>query len=80
MTQWMPQTTDNFRPAPSIGEIATIGQFGRSRDTRSPVEPELVQHTMAGRSSVSATCRAAAAMASAPVASGSVRSKCTEGR
>src|SRR5947207_13878690 len=42
MTQWMPQTTDNFRPAASIGEIATIGHFGRSRDTRSPVEPEQV--------------------------------------
>ena len=49
MTQWMPQTTDNFRPAPSIGEIATIGHFGRSRETRSPVEPEQVQHTMAAK-------------------------------
>ena len=41
MTQWMPQTSDNFRPAATIGEIATIGGFGRSRETRMPVEPEL---------------------------------------
>ena len=52
--------------------MATIGGCGRSRDRRRPVEPELVQQTMAERSSVSATCRAAAAMASAPVGSGSV--------
>ena len=45
-----------------------------------PVEPELVQQTIAARSSVSATCRAAAAIASAPVASGSVRRTCSEGR
>src|SRR5947207_15656545 len=73
MTQWMPQTTDNFRPAASIGEIATIGHFGRSRDTRRPVEPEQVQQTIAARSSVSATWRVAAAIASAPVRSGSVQ-------
>ena len=45
-----------------------------------PVEPELVQQTIAARSSVSATCRAAAAIASAPVASGSVRRTCSDGR
>ena len=67
MTQWMPQTSDNLRPDATIGESATIGGCGRSRDTRSPVEPDEVQHTMAARSSVSATWRAAAAMASAPV-------------
>ncbi len=76
----MPQTNDNFRPVATIGEMATIGGFGRSRETRMPVEPELVQQTMAERSSVSATCRAAAAMASAPVASGSVLRTCSDGR
>ena len=50
-----------------------IGDFGRSRATRSAVEPENVQHTTAERSSVSAIWRAAAAMASDPVASGSAR-------
>jgi hypothetical protein len=60
---------DSFRPAASAGEMATIGHFGRSRDTRKPVEPEQVQQTIADRSSVSATCRAAAAIASAPVRS-----------
>ena len=50
----------------------SIGGCGRSRERRRPVEPELVQQTMAERSSVSATCSAAAAMASAPVRSGSV--------
>ena len=80
MTQWMPQTTDNFRPAASIGEIATIGHFGRSRDTRRPVEPEQVQQTIAARSSVSATWRVAAAIASAPVRSGSVCKTCSDGK
>jgi hypothetical protein len=56
-----------------LGEIATIGDVGRSRATRRPVAPELVQHTIAARSSVSAISRAAAAIASAPVASGSLR-------
>ena len=56
-----------------FGESATIGGFGRSRATRSAVEPEKVQQTIAGRSSVSAIWRAAAAIASAPVASGSAR-------
>ena len=49
------------------------GLAERARDMRSPVEPEPVQHTMAERSSVSAICRAASAMASAPVASAVVR-------
>ena len=60
--------------------MATIGGFGRSRETRNPVEPEEVQQTMAERSSVSATCRAAAAMASAPVGSGSVCRTWSDGR
>ena len=72
-TQWTPQTSDNLRPVESFGEIATIGGFGRSRATRSAVEPDEVQQTIAERSSVSAICRDATAMASAPVASGSLR-------
>ena len=60
-------------PGRELGEIATIGGFGRSRATRRPVEPEQVQQTIAERSSVSAIWRAAAAMASAPVASGAAR-------
>ena len=47
-TQCTPQTSDSLRPVARLGEIATIGGFGRSRATRSPVEPENVQHTMAG--------------------------------
>ena len=69
--QWMPQATDSLRPVATFGDSATIGTCGRSRATRSPVEPEQVQQMMAERSSVSAIWRAAAAMASAPVASGS---------
>ena len=72
-TQCTPQTSDSRRAVARLGEIATIGDFGRSRATRNAVEPEEVQQTMAARSSVSAIWRAAAAMASAPVASGSVR-------
>jgi len=53
--------------------MAMIGDFGRSRATLKPVEPEKVQQAIAERSSVSAICRVAAAMASAPVASGSAR-------
>ena len=71
--QCTPHTSDKRRPVDSLGEIATIGDFGRSRATRNPVEPELVQQTTAESSRVSAIWRAAAAMASAPVASGSVR-------
>jgi hypothetical protein len=62
-----------LRAAVSFGEIATIGDFGRSRATRNAVDPEKVQQTIAGKSSVSAIWRAASAMASAPVASGSER-------
>ena len=69
--QWMPQATESLRPVARFGEIATIGSCGRSRATRKPVEPEKVQQMIAERSSVSAIWRAAAAMASAPVASGS---------
>src|ERR1700683_3064813 len=76
----MPQTTDSFRPAATIGEMAMMGHCGRSRATRKPVEPDEVQQTMEARSSVSATCRAAAAMASALVASGSVCSTCNDDR
>ena len=53
--------------------IATTGGFGRSRATRIAVEPELVQQMIADRSSVSAICRAASAMASPTVVSGSGR-------
>ena len=60
-------------PVAMFGEIDTIGAFGRSRATRSAVAPDEVQHTRALRSSVSAISRAAAAMASAPVASGATR-------
>jgi hypothetical protein len=69
--QWMPHATESLRPVPMFGDSATIGTCGRSRATRKPVEPENVQHTTAERSSVSAIWRAAAAIASAPVASGS---------
>jgi hypothetical protein len=56
-----------------LGDKAMIGDFGRSRATRMADEPELVQHTTAARSSVSAICRAAAAIESAPVGSGAWR-------
>ena len=72
-TQCTPHTSDSLRPVSRLGEIATIGGCGRSRATRRPVAPELVQQMMADSSRVSAICRAAALMASAPVASGSVR-------
>ena len=72
-TQCTPHTTESLRPVDMLGEIATIGGFGRSRATRSAVAPDEVQHTMAERSSVSAISRVAAAMASEPVASGSAR-------
>ena len=69
-----PQTTAR-RPAVSrFGVIATIGGCGRSRATRSAVAPERgpgddrVEIERLGD-----ICRAAAAMASAPVASGSAR-------
>ena len=71
--QCTPQTTDSRRAVATLGEIATIGGCGRSRATRNAVEPENVQQTIAERSSVSAIWRAAAAIASAPVASGSAR-------
>ena len=71
--QCTPQTSERRRAVDNLGEIATIGGFGRSRATRNPVEPELVQQTMAESSSVPAIWPAAAAIASAPVASGSVR-------
>ena len=41
------------------------GGFGRSRATRTAVVPESVQQMIADRSSVSAICRAASAMARA---------------
>jgi hypothetical protein len=56
-----------------FGDSATTGGRGRSRATRNAVEPEEVQQITAARSSVSAMWRAASAMASAPVASGSAR-------
>ena len=72
-TQCTPHTTDNLRPVAMFGVIATTGGFGRSRATRSAVDPELVQQMIADRSSVSAICRAASAMASPTVGSGSAR-------
>ena len=79
-TQCTPQQAESLRPAATLGEIATIGTCGRSRATRSAVEPEKVQQTMAERSSVSAICRAAAEIASAPVASGSACCACMMAR
>src|SRR5437763_1127559 len=49
-TQCTPHTTASRRPAVTLGEIATIGDCGRSRATRITVEPENVQHAIAGRS------------------------------
>ena len=72
-TQWTPQTTARRRPVEILGDSATIGERGRSRATRRPVEPDDVQQTTAARSSVSAIWRAASAIASAPVASGAAR-------
>ena len=46
--QCTPQTTASLRPVATFGEIATIGDCGRSRATRSAVEPEKVQQTIAG--------------------------------
>ena len=71
--QWTPHTAARRRPVATLGEIATIAGPGRSRATRSAVAPDEVQQTTAERSSVSAIWRDAAAIASAPVASGSVR-------
>ena len=48
------QTTASRRPVDILGESATVGGLGRSRATRSAVEPDEVQHTMAARSTVSA--------------------------
>ena len=73
ITQCTPHTTDSRRPVAMLGDSATIGGRGRSRAMRRPVEPDEVQHTTAARSSVSAIWRAASAMASAPVASGTAR-------
>ncbi len=72
-TQCTPQTAESLRPVARLGVIATTGGFGRSRATRSAVDPELVQQMIADRSSVSAICRAASAMASPTVGSGSAR-------
>ena len=72
-TQCTPQTTDSLRPVARFGVIATTGGFGRSRATRSAVDPELVQQMIADRSSVSAIWRAASAIASPAVGSGSAR-------
>ena len=73
ITQCTPHASDSLRPVVMFGEMATIGGSGRSRAMRSAVEPELVQQMTADRSSVSAIWRAAAAIASAPVGSGSAR-------
>ena len=71
--QCTPQTRESLRPVARLGEMATTGDFGRSRATRSAVAPELVQQTTAESTSVSAMPRAAAAIASEPVACGSAR-------
>ena len=73
MTQWTPQTSASLRPVVIFGVIATTGGFGRSRATRTAVVPESVQQMIADRSSVSAICWAASAIASPVVASGSAR-------
>ena len=72
-TQCTPQTADSLRPVARFGVIATTGGFGRSRATRSAVDPELVQQMIAERSRVSAICLAASAIASPTVGSGSAR-------
>jgi hypothetical protein len=72
-TQCTPHTAESFRPVARFGVIATTGTFGRSRATRIAVEPEDVQQMIADRSSVSAICRAASAIASPTVGSGSAR-------
>ena len=55
-TQCKPHAIASLRPVASIGVSATIGTLGRSRDARKPVEPDLVQHTMAAAFTVCATC------------------------
>ena len=79
-TQCTPHTTDSLRPVMRFGVIATTGGLGRSRATRSAVDPELVQQMIAERSSVSAICRAASAIASPTVGSGSARCALTTPR
>jgi hypothetical protein len=59
-----------LRPVETFGEIDMIGDRGRSRATRSAVAPEEVQHDRVEIERFGDPC-AAAAMASAPVASGS---------
>jgi len=66
-----------------VGAIRAVGYHGKtvlSVSTRSAVEPELVQQMIADRSSVSAICRAASAMASPTVGSGSARCALTTPR
>src|SRR5688572_17274938 len=53
-TQCTPHTNDNFRAVLTLGDRAIIGDFGRSRATRTAVEPDEVHDMMADRSSVSA--------------------------
>ena len=48
-TQCTPQTSASRRPVETFGVSATIGGCGRSRATRSAVEPEEVQQTIAGK-------------------------------
>ena len=80
---------DDAMHAPDQRQPAPGRDVGRQRHDRRPaaararrasaVEPDEVQQTMAARSSVSAIWRAAAAMASAPVASGSARCAVDDG-
>jgi hypothetical protein len=79
-TQCTPHTTDSLRPVAMFGVIATTGGLGRSRATRTAVEPDEVQQMIAGRSSVSAIWRAASAIASPAVDSGSGRCEVTIAR
>ena len=72
-TQCKPQARASRRPVLCTGVSAMIGTLGLSRAARKPVDPELVQLTMAAACSVCTTWRAAAMMASGVVASGSLR-------
>jgi hypothetical protein len=65
-----PQTTATRRAVSGRGVRARIGVTGRSRAILSPVAPDDVQQTTAAVLRVSATCRAAAEMASGAVGSG----------
>ena len=75
-----PRRATSRRPVDDVRRERDDRRAAAARARRAaPVEPEAVQQTIAARSSVSAIWRAAAAIASAPVASGSVRCACDDG-